>query len=47
MTGAVAIKGPSPTIESSVDIESDTSRELLRLLSSIVLIELDYMELDN
>ena len=47
ITDDVVINRLSPTIDSSADIVSDMSRELLMLLSSISLIELDKVELEN
>ena len=46
-TGVVVIKRLGSTIDSSADIGSDTSRELLRLLSSIVLIELEKVDIEH
>ena len=47
ITDDVVINRLSPTIDSSADIVSDMSRELLMLLSSISLIELDKVDLEN
>ena len=47
MICVLAIKRLSPTIESLSGIRSETSRELLRLLSSISLIEMEKVDLEH